>query len=224
MGRAPTTTNSKTAESRAAKAVVTTRSAIVPPTGVPQLDVNPAYLSASTVATLSAQWQQEHADRATLPTLVLGEICTASAIARLRSSCRKWRTECLPDRYRYETCDAQLPEQLVRLIALVTQTRAAIPANGSARRFSHGSYTLLHDEETRSDAKRTPALRAVLFLDDWDAAWGGELVFVKDGETLLRVTPRANTLIIVEQRKDVHWFVKYVNHNAQKRSFILVGL
>ncbi|XP_058485895.1 prolyl 3-hydroxylase OGFOD1 [Solea solea] len=92
---------------------------------------------------------------------------------------------------------------------------------GELRRWSHGSYTLLHDAE---------AARAEFALDlllpfgcaDWQSEFGGFTCYVanEEDEELLTMSPEDNSLALVYRDKETLKFVKHVNHRSLScRSF-----
>lgn len=106
---------------------------------------------------------------------------------------------------------------LVRVISGSKSLGAIFPEGGVA--FRSGDYTLLHDELLPAPRDRVVAF---LVLDDWDTRFGGDIVWVKRGETLLRIAPAKNTLYIVREERGSRMFVKYVNHRAGKRSLRII--
>ncbi|XP_001637143.2 prolyl 3-hydroxylase OGFOD1 isoform X1 [Nematostella vectensis] len=89
---------------------------------------------------------------------------------------------------------------------------------GEARRWSHGSYTLVHD----TDPERAEfALDIMLYCgcEDWDSdKFGGYTSYLVSGEDeeLLSVSPFANSLALVYRDMETLKFVKHVNHKSVK--------
>jgi hypothetical protein len=127
-----------------------------------------------------------------------------------------WRHIIIPDKFSFEG-HLRIPEQRM-LSAFAKTITGQTPVRDCAKRFKHGNYTILHDKDVQK-----PGIVALLFLDDWDESWGGYVAFMKDGETLYRFTPRRNTFLIVERKKGVRYFVKYINHRAGKRRLRIVS-
>lgn len=119
-----------------------------------------------------------------------------------------WERATIPDKFSHEV-HKQIPLQ-DDLRALVKRITNRTPIREQNRRFSHRDYTLLHDKDVQK-----PGIVALLFLEDWNEDWGGKIVFMKKGKTLEQFIPRKNTLIIVERKKGVRYFVKYVDHKAK---------
>ncbi|KAM9765677.1 prolyl 3-hydroxylase OGFOD1 [Menidia menidia] len=86
---------------------------------------------------------------------------------------------------------------------------------GEVRRWSHGSYTLLHDAEA---AQAEYALDLVLPFGcaDWLSEFGGFTCYVanEEDEELLTVYPEDNSLALVYRDKETLKFVKHVNHKS----------
>ncbi|XP_018523589.1 prolyl 3-hydroxylase OGFOD1 [Lates calcarifer] len=90
---------------------------------------------------------------------------------------------------------------------------------GELRRWSHGSYTLLHDGEA---ARAEYALDLVLPFGctDWQSEFGGFTCYVanEEDEELLTVYPEDNSLALVYRDKETLKFVKHVNHKSSSDS------
>ncbi|KAM7406171.1 hypothetical protein PAMP_000565 [Pampus punctatissimus] len=90
---------------------------------------------------------------------------------------------------------------------------------GELRRWSHGSYTLLHDGEA---AQAEYALDLVLPFGcaDWQSEFGGFTCYVanEEDEELLTVYPEDNSLALVYRDKETLKFVKHVNHKSSSDS------
>ncbi|XP_041841802.1 prolyl 3-hydroxylase OGFOD1 [Melanotaenia boesemani] len=86
---------------------------------------------------------------------------------------------------------------------------------GEVRRWSHGSYTLLHDGEA---ARAEYALDLVLPFGctDWQPEFGGFTCYVanEEDEELLTVYPEDNSLALVYRDKETLKFAKHVNHKC----------
>ncbi|KAM6943507.1 prolyl 3-hydroxylase OGFOD1 [Xenentodon cancila] len=86
---------------------------------------------------------------------------------------------------------------------------------GEVRRWSHGSYTLLHDGEA---ARAEYALDLVLPFSctDWQSEFGGFTSYVanEEDEELLTVYPEDNSLALVYRDKETLKFVKHINHKS----------
>uniref|UniRef100_A0A672I4J4 Prolyl 3-hydroxylase OGFOD1 n=1 Tax=Salarias fasciatus TaxID=181472 RepID=A0A672I4J4_SALFA len=86
---------------------------------------------------------------------------------------------------------------------------------GEVRRWSHGSYTLLHDGEA---AQAEYALDLVLPFGctDWQSEFGGLTCYVanEEDEELLTIYPEENSLALVYRDKETLKFVKHINHKS----------
>ncbi|KAK7913068.1 hypothetical protein WMY93_013279 [Mugilogobius chulae] len=86
---------------------------------------------------------------------------------------------------------------------------------GELRRWSHGSYTLLHDGEA---AQAEFALDLILPFQcaDWDTEFGGFTCYVanEEDEELLTVYPEENSLALIYRDKETLKFVKHINHKS----------
>ncbi|XP_065809063.1 prolyl 3-hydroxylase OGFOD1 [Labrus bergylta] len=87
------------------------------------------------------------------------------------------------------------------------------------RRWSHGSYTLLHDGEA---ARAEYALDLILPFGcaDWQSEYGGFTCYVanEEDEELLTVYPEDNCLALVYRDKETLKFVKHVNQKSSSDS------
>uniref|UniRef100_A0A3Q0R0N9 Prolyl 3-hydroxylase OGFOD1 n=1 Tax=Amphilophus citrinellus TaxID=61819 RepID=A0A3Q0R0N9_AMPCI len=90
---------------------------------------------------------------------------------------------------------------------------------GEVRRWSHGSYTLLHDGEA---ARAEYALDLVLPFGcaGWQSEFGGFTFYVanEEDEELLTIYPEDNSLALVYRDKETLKFVKHVNHKSTSDS------
>lgn len=86
--------------------------------------------------------------------------------------------------------------------------------------FSHRHYTLLHDKRVQKNG-------VYFFLDlpqQWDDAWGGYTSLVRDGQELIRISPRGNAATFLTMAGKARQFTKYVNYRAGKhRRIVLVA-
>ncbi|KAM9410289.1 prolyl 3-hydroxylase OGFOD1 [Pholidichthys leucotaenia] len=91
--------------------------------------------------------------------------------------------------------------------------------SGEVRQWSHGGYTLLHDEEA---AQAEYALDLVLNFGctGWQSEFGGFTCYVanEEDEELLTIYPEDNSLTLVYRDKETLKFVKHVNHKASSES------
>ncbi|CAL9701824.1 unnamed protein product [Knipowitschia caucasica] len=93
-----------------------------------------------------------------------------------------------------------------------TKVESTPKCSGELRRWSHGSYTLLHDGEA---AQAEFALDLILPFRcaDWNTEFGGYTCYVanEEDEELLTVYPEDNSLALVYRDKETLKFVKHVN-------------
>jgi len=133
-----------------------------------------------------------------------------------KTAARGWKRVDVPDQHRHEErATLSVNKTIAGFAKRITGKTTLAEGN---RRFGKGDYTILHDKKTQKDG-----VLALLFMDDWKTEWGGEFVLVKNGQTLLRFTPRPNTLLIVAREKGARSFVRYVSHKAKKQSFVVLG-
>ncbi|XP_019742513.1 prolyl 3-hydroxylase OGFOD1 isoform X1 [Hippocampus comes] len=90
---------------------------------------------------------------------------------------------------------------------------------GELRRWSHSSYTLLHDGEA---ARAEYALDLILPFScaGWQSEFGGFSCYVanEEDEELLTIYPEDNSLALVYRDKETLKFVKHVNHRSKSNS------
>ncbi|KAM4593543.1 prolyl 3-hydroxylase OGFOD1 isoform 3-T3 [Odontesthes bonariensis] len=86
---------------------------------------------------------------------------------------------------------------------------------GEVRRWSAGSYTLLHDAEA-ARAEYALDLTLPFGCTDWQSEFGGFTCYVanEEDEELLTVYPEDNSLALVYRDKETLKFVKHVNHKS----------
>ena len=86
----------------------------------------------------------------------------------------------------------------------------------NVKRFRQGDYTLVHDYIAGKGIE-------FLFIlaDKWDDKYGGYVVYTDNKSKSMIFSIKGNSFILINKR-DVGRFVKYVNHLAGKRSFVLV--
>ncbi|XP_061737449.1 prolyl 3-hydroxylase OGFOD1 [Nerophis ophidion] len=89
--------------------------------------------------------------------------------------------------------------------------------SGEVRRWSHGSYTLLHDGEA---TQTEYALDLILPFScaGWQSECGGFTCYVanEEDEELLTVNPEDNSLALVYRDKETLKFVKHVNQKSNR--------
>ncbi|XP_067935762.1 prolyl 3-hydroxylase OGFOD1-like isoform X2 [Watersipora subatra] len=86
------------------------------------------------------------------------------------------------------------------------------------RRWSHGSYTLLHDTQMEQQTECTLEAFVHLNCDSWDEKQGGYTSYVAKGEDeeLITVEPRRNCLSLVYKDAEAMGFVKHINHRISE--------
>lgn len=87
----------------------------------------------------------------------------------------------------------------------------------SAKRFSHGSYTLLSDKPERSSLQLN-----FFFANEWKEEFGGYHSYILKNDEALRLTPLDNSLTLVHMQNNCKSFVKYVNVNASNAKYTAV--
>ncbi|KFM82494.1 2-oxoglutarate and iron-dependent oxygenase domain-containing protein 1, partial [Stegodyphus mimosarum] len=92
--------------------------------------------------------------------------------------------------------------------------------SSSIRKWSHGSYTLLHDQSFTQSS----FLNAQLYFNcsEWDPEFGGYTSYVAEyeNEELLQTDPKPNSLALVYITEGTSHFTKYINHRAAKQPFL----
>lgn len=88
--------------------------------------------------------------------------------------------------------------------------------------FSARDYTLLNDSH-----KEKAGIDILFeFTEKWDPSWGGQITFVNGTGDALKLPIQKNSLMIIRRQGNIQRFVKYVNHNAERkrRVFVLVSV
>jgi hypothetical protein len=168
--------------------------------------INPLYLKDKTIAAAHAHFLSQHPKN-----IQLQDFLTVAEISSLG-----WKKIDEPEKRKYAEAKYDLPIELVQFISKIVGKRLKVIYSG-AYEFSHGDYTLLQDE-----AQPSGILIQLELTPKWDETWGGYTSFVNESGEVVRITPQANTLVIVDQTSKMKHFTKYVNHlsGTQKRVFI----
>lgn len=176
-------------------------------------NINENYLDEETMKQVKEAFDSD----AVLPSIALAEFLTEEALLEVRKELRRgWQPDWQPDKHRYAMhARIEMQEHIAGYVKSLTGKK---PLQEENKSFRHRDYTILHDEE-----KQPAGFLAYLFLEDWNEEWGGNVVFMKDGEMLGRFTPSKNTLVIVRRKQGVKMFVQYVNHHAGRKSFTMVS-
>ena len=130
-----------------------------------------------------------------------------------------------PDQYSYIALSSALAQQLFASSTFKTFLSSVVGKKitriaHSTQIFGWKNYTLVHDDHAGTE-------RLAFFFciaGTWDTSWGGTVTYLTgngEGQSLL-FPPQGNCLCIVQQRKDMHSFIKYVNHRAGKERFIII--
>lgn len=171
--------------------------------------INPSYKSKDIVKQIKDAFKQDP----DLPSVAIGDFLTDEGIELVGKNAKRWKHVSVLDRYSYAKSKVRLGVK-----AFVKAVTGKDLLEQESLLFRHRDFTLLHDEE-----KQKAGILAFYFLGDWDPEWGGDLVFVKDGDMLGRVAPKKNTLVIVHRKRGVRMFVKYVNHKAGKKGLAILS-
>lgn len=89
----------------------------------------------------------------------------------------------------------------------------------SVKRFTHKDFTLLHDD----DESETGLKFFFIFADSWEENAGGKTIFMTKKEPLLFPVV-GDCLAIVDVKKDMRDFVKYVNHFSRGSFYKVEGV
>ncbi|CAB4035308.1 Prolyl 3-hydroxylase OGFOD1 [Paramuricea clavata] len=88
--------------------------------------------------------------------------------------------------------------------------------HGNVCRWSHGCYTLIHDNDPEASDM---ALDAWFFVDchGWEEAFGGHTSYLarEEDEELLTIYPCSNSLALVYRDTDTVKFVKHINNRCK---------
>ena len=124
---------------------------------------------------------------------------------------------------------APIPKKMIallkstELLTLVSRTigKTVKQIDGTLFCLGAGDYTLLPDEK---GLVRKAGINLIFeFTPRWNSAWGGAIIYRTDEGEARTILAPANSLTIIELRKDVQHYVKYINHHAgaHKKIFIL---
>ncbi|XP_057701671.1 prolyl 3-hydroxylase OGFOD1 [Corythoichthys intestinalis] len=90
---------------------------------------------------------------------------------------------------------------------------------GELRRWSHGSYTLMHDG-VAAQAEYALDLLLPFCCAGWNSEFGGYSCYIakEEDEELLTINPEDNSLALVYRDKETLKFVKHINHKSNNDS------
>ena len=119
---------------------------------------------------------------------------------------------------RYSRNEAKLPAPVAKLFtsekfrSFVKRVTGVDPGmKARLELYGHRDFTLRQDDE------KPPGLFVYFDMtDDWLEGTGGETIVTDEEGELVRVSPSANTLVLIDCRK-AYPFVRYVNHRAGER-------
>ena len=186
--------------------------------------INPVYLQQETIEKIKELYKSD----SRFPSVKLEKFLPKEAHGQLfrQATKAKFKRECRPDRESFSKAGTPKPikrfldsAEFSGFLSRVLGKKAAI-GDSSLFRLEWKSYVLLHDEE---DEK--PGIDIVLeFTPAWDEMWGGAITY-RDAEGEFRtISDAENTLFIIERKKGIRQYVKYVNHRAGKsKRIFLVG-
>lgn len=136
----------------------------------------------------------------------------------------KWKQDAVYDIYSY--CRAQLPpiiglflssKEFLFLVSSITNKKVK-KITAEITSIGHRDYTLLNDKK-----KEEKGIMFELELtSSWSSEWGGYTSFCGNEEEVLRISPKSNSLTLVQQDQNTQSFIKYVNHNAKNNKRIVV--
>ncbi len=116
----------------------------------------------------------------------------------------------------YDEAEISLPKDIADFIFLILKKKIE---KARLLCFKWKDYTILNDEVIEK-----PGIDVVFDLtDNWNNNAGGSIVYVDGSGEYTKIPPSGNTLIIVERKKNVQKFVKYVNHLAQKKRCFIIA-
>ncbi|CAL1271394.1 unnamed protein product [Larinioides sclopetarius] len=165
------------------------------------------------------------------------EICSV-----LNSDSVVWKQKGPPSRRRYEEIDniEEVPSIVKECHALFSsepflvvlsnltglrlhpecadETVQMADINSTIRKWSPGSYTLLHDQSFLEYATLNAGL--CFNCPEWEVEYGGYTSYVAkdEKEELLRVDPKPNSLALVYITEETANFIKYINCRAKESS------
>ena len=83
--------------------------------------------------------------------------------------------------------------------------------------FQHKDYTLL--EAFGQDREGDEFF--VIFSDSWDDLFGGQIIYKTDDDSFI-FSINGNSFVLINKKKDMARFLKYINHLAGKKRFYVV--
>ena len=83
---------------------------------------------------------------------------------------------------------------------------------GEIRKFTWKDHTLIHDEQEK------PGYDLILeFTDNWKESFGGYTAYTNGLGNSSIIYPEENTLNIIQRKKGIQRFIKYINNKAKNK-------
>jgi hypothetical protein len=88
----------------------------------------------------------------------------------------------------------------------------------NVNKFGHRDYTLLHDNNLEVDR-----IEFIFMIgENWDESYGGQIVYKDEKEEGIVFSFEGNSFCLIDRKKGMGKFVKYVNHLSGKNSIYII--
>jgi len=108
-------------------------------------------------------------------------------------------------------------EALAEFLSFVTKKKGE-EINFTAYLLTWKDHQILNDKYLEK-----PGIDIVIDLtEEWDADWGGVVTFTDGRGTVYPLPPAANSVAIVERKKNLQKYIQYVNHYGSEKKRVLL--
>ena len=106
-------------------------------------------------------------------------------------------------------------KKFINIVEKITQKKLKLDSL-EILKYNHFCYKLIKDEKVKKDK----ILVVFDLTKNWEDDFGGTLTFLKKDRELFHLKPNFDFLTIINYKKDILYYLKYINVNS-KKNFIL---
>lgn len=183
--------------------------------------MNKAYLKEENIAKIQEMFKQNK----DVPSVVLHSFLDKDFYEQLQKEIMIFKLEKHPIDHCFEKAEAGKKLQAFlgsqEFLGFVSKIlgRDIQAVTAHIQSFGHKHYTILHDEHVEE-----PGIDVFIGLtDEWNDAWGGNVVFVDGSGEYTKTQIGGNMLVIVERKDKTQKFVQYVNHHCNDKKLVFVS-
>jgi hypothetical protein len=179
------------------------------------VELNPIYLKEETKQKVRKSFL--HGE---FPAVILQNFLSKEFYTQLakKVSVLEFKKEHVVIHHSYAVSKTQLSsKELVDFVSFLTKKKID-GLNFKAYLLTWKDYLILNDKYLEK-----PGIDIVIDLtEEWNPEWGGILTYTTGRGTVYPIPPAANSIAIVERKKDLQKFIQYVNHYAQGKKRLLL--